>query len=86
MTQSSIPTVDIHWIINGTRVEGSDIHFSNVEQTYIESGVGVLIFNNVSSDYNLTRVRCRAELISGVYVSSEEITIILLIKSMCRCK
>ena len=49
--------VSVEWLVNGTSLNSSQLH--DVELAFIAK-LGVIRFNNVSADYNNTRIQCLA--------------------------
>ena len=59
--------VSAEWLVNGTSLNSSQLH--NVEQGLL-FGINVLQFNNVSIDYNNTRIQCLGTTSSDEVLSS----------------
>ncbi len=59
-----------HWLVNGTRLQ--DLNLSDRVDDYVSHRTGVLIFLNVSAEYNGTSIQCIANFTSG------EITLAML--------
>ncbi len=65
--------ISVEWLINGTELE--DLSLTNVEAGFI--GQGVLVFNNISVEYNNTNIQCRANLSNGETVDSNDFTLLV---------
>ncbi len=76
---ASLPHTNItsvQWLINGTRLE--DLSFTNVVTDFSElTRQGVLVFNNISVEYNNTNIQCRATLSNGETVDSNDFTLLV---------
>ncbi len=72
---ASIPgtITSVEWLINGTRLE--DLSLTNVETGFI--GQGVLVFNNISVEYNNTNIQCRDNLSNGETEDSNNFTLLV---------
>ncbi len=66
----------VEWLINGTQLE--DLSFTNVETEFSQlSRQGILIFRNISVEYNNTNIQCRATLSNGETVDSNNFTLLI---------
>ena len=66
----------VQWLINGTRL--GDLSLTNVETEFSQiSGQGVLVFNNISVEYNNTNIQCRATLSNGETADSNNSTLLV---------
>ncbi len=83
---SSTATIrSVQWLINGTRLE--DLSLTNVETEFSEkSRRAMLVFINISVEYNNTNIQCRATLSNGETVDSIDSTLLVqgkLVASTC---
>ncbi len=73
---SGTTITSVEWLINGTRLE--DLSLTNVETQFIElSRQGILVFNNISVEYNNTNILCRANLSNGETINSNDFTLLV---------
>ncbi len=73
----------VEWLINGTRLE--DLSLTNVETQFIElSKQGILVFNNISVEYNNTNIKCRANLSNGETEDSNNFTLLVQGETICK--
>ena len=66
-TVAAFPVMSVEWLVNETSLNSRPLH--NVELAFA-AGVGILRFNDVSQDYNNTRIQCLANMSTEV-LSSE---------------
>ena len=71
---STMPIMNLEWHVNGESL--SSLQLSNVVQLF-SHGVGTLRFDNVTVDYNDTRVQCLATTSSGEVVASTNSTLLV---------
>ncbi len=63
------PSASVEWLINGTRLE--ELSLTNMATEFSQiSRQGILVFGNVSVEYNNTNIQCRATLSNGETVDS----------------
>ncbi len=63
-------------MINGTQLE--DLSLTNVETVFSQtSNQGILVFRNISVEYNNTNIQCRATLSNGETVDSNNFTLLV---------
>ena len=70
----------VEWLINRTRLEAmlEDLSLTNVLMEFSEVfRQGVLVFNNISVEYNNTNIQCRATLSNGETVDSNNFTLLI---------
>ena len=73
---SSATIASVEWLINGTGLE--DLNLTNVVTEFSElTGQGILLFNDVSVEYNNTNIQCRATLSNGDTVNSWTSTLVV---------
>ncbi len=73
---SSGTITSVEWLINGTQLE--DLSLTNVETEFSQlSRQGVLVFNDISVEYNNTNIQCRATLSNGETVHSNSLTLLV---------
>ncbi len=64
-------------MINRTRLV-EDLGLTNVETQFIElTRQGILVFNNISVEYNNTNIQCRATLSNGETADSNNFTLLV---------
>ncbi len=73
---SGTTITSVEWLINGTRLE--DLSLTNVETEFSQlSRQGVLVFRNISVEYNNTNIQCRATLSNGETMDSNNYTLLV---------
>ncbi len=73
---SSVTVTSVQWLINGTQLE--DLSLTNVETEFNQqTSQGILLFNNISVEYNNTNIQCRATLDNGETVDSNNLTLLV---------
>ncbi len=72
----TIAITSVEWLLKGTRLE--DLSLTNVETDFIElARQGVLLFNNISVEYNNTNIQCKVSLSNGETVDSNNFTLLV---------
>ena len=68
----------VQWIVNGSLLE--TFGFDNAETDFnsFANGIGVLLFSNLTQNFNNTRIQCRAHFERMPTMTSTEATILLL--------
>ncbi len=61
--------MDIQWLVNGTLLSNPTLINATVE--ILRQGIGALTFANLGSEFNMTRIGCRAAFSDGNYRDSE---------------
>ncbi len=69
----TITITSVEWLINGTRLE--DLSLTNEFSQLTKQGV--LVFNNISMEYNNTNIQCRATLSNGETVDTNNVTLLV---------
>ncbi len=73
---SSATITSVQWLINGTQFE--DLNLTNVGTDFNEfSRLGILLFSNLSVEYNNTNIQCRAVLNNGETLYSNNLTLLI---------
>ncbi len=66
----------IEWYINGTPLE--DLSLTNMATEFSQlSRQGILVFSNISVEYNNTNIQCRATLSNGETADSNNFTLLV---------
>ena len=68
----------IQWIINGTRIENLPPSEGTILNSTFntEFEIGILEFNNLTMDYNMSRIRCTTDF------GASSIVVMLLVKGL----
>ncbi len=75
-SSATITITSVEWLINGTRLE--DLSLTNVETDFSQvARQGILLFNNLSVEYNNTNIQCRATLSNGETVDSNNVALLV---------
>ncbi len=72
----------IQWLINGSFIEDLSTINAMKEFSELANGIGVLTFSNVTLDFNMTTIQCRAEFHPNDSMTSSKVTI-LLFQGLC---
>lgn len=71
--------VSVQWLVNGTLLDSTNLtNINTVFDGSIACGTGSLTFTNISLEYNMTSVSCRADLNSGRIITSNTNVLLLL--------
>ncbi len=65
---------EVHWLVNGTQLDS--LNLKNVSVQIVNPTIETLTFSSLSSEFNMTRIACRAVFNNG-NVDSES-TLLLL--------
>lgn len=75
---SSRAIISISWLINGSFIEDLSTINAMEEFSTFAGGIGVLTFDNLALDLNMTTIRCRAKFGPNDLKTSTEATILLV--------
>ncbi len=75
-SNAPITITSVQWLINETPLE--DLSLTNVETEFSQlSRQGILVFDNISVEYNNTNIQCRATLSNGETVDSNNVALLV---------
>ncbi len=70
--------VSVQWIVNGSLLDTLVLRGVSTEFSPISNGIGLLEFTNLPLEYNTTSIRCIVSFETGLTISSNEATLLLL--------
>ena len=73
----------VTWLLNGTILESLDLVDVSPDFDTIGTGIGILTFANLLSEYNYTTIQCRGHQESGRNDTSESVVLRLQGKHAC---